>query len=160
MLLVAHLDTVHREVPTVLCQSQDGRYLMSPQGIGGDDRAGVYMILQVLHRVRCHVLFCEDEEIGGHGARAFTKSGIAPAVRYMVELDRRGDNDAVFYGCGNREFHKFILGFGFTEDRGSFSGISILAPRFDIAAVNLSAGYYNAHQLHEMIDRRGGRGKY
>ena len=76
VLLVAHLDTVHCEPPSIICYSKDGRYIMSPQGIGGDDRAGVYMILQILRRVNCHVLFCEDEESGGHGAKAFTKSSI------------------------------------------------------------------------------------
>ena len=58
VLLVAHLDTVHQEKPSIICRSEDGRYIMSPQGIGGDDRCGVYMILQILNEVRCHVLFC------------------------------------------------------------------------------------------------------
>lgn len=40
VLLVAHLDTVHREIPRIICYSPDKRYMMSPQGIGGDDRAG------------------------------------------------------------------------------------------------------------------------
>ena len=40
VLLVAHLDTVHTHRPDIICCSEDGRYLMSPYGIGGDDRAG------------------------------------------------------------------------------------------------------------------------
>ena len=44
VLLVAHLDTVHRTQPETICYSADGTVMMSPQGIGGDDRAGVYMI--------------------------------------------------------------------------------------------------------------------
>ena len=36
---------------------------------------------------------------------------------------------------------------------GSFGDISILAPYLKTAAVNLSAGYYNAHRKHELIDR-------
>ena len=152
VLLVAHLDTVHAEPPDIICYSKDGRYLMSPQGIGGDDRAGVYMILQILQRVNCHVLFCEDEECGGHGAKAFTKSGIQIDVNYIIELDRRGHNDAVYYGCDNPEFRDFVQEFGFEEACGSFSDISVLAPHLKTAAVNLSIGYYNAHRTHEMID--------
>ena len=152
VLLVAHLDTVHYEPPSIICYSKDGRYMMSPQGIGGDDRAGVYMILQILKQVNCHVLFCEDEESGGHGAKAFTKSGIKMDVNYIVELDRKGDNDAVYYGCDNWEFREFIHDFGFQEAVGSFSDISILAPHLKTAAVNLSTGYYNAHRNHELID--------
>lgn len=154
VLLVAHLDTVHAESPSIICYSKDGRYLMSPQGIGGDDRAGVCMILQIIRRVKCYVLFCEDEETGGRGARSFTTSGIRPDVNYIVELDRRGDNDAVYYGCDNRQFKKHIAEFGFQEQFGSFSDISVIAPHLDTAAVNISTGYYNAHRLHELIDRQ------
>lgn len=152
VLLVAHLDTVHQERPHIICFSEDGRFVMSPQGIGGDDRCGVYMTLQILREAHCHVLFCEDEETGGHGARAFTKSNIQPDVTYIVEMDRRGDNDAVFYDCDNPEFTDFVLSFGFTEKSGSFSDISVLAPHLKTAAVNLSAGYYNEHRQHESID--------
>ena len=38
VLLVAHLDTVHRTQPETICYSADGTVMMSPQGIGGDDR--------------------------------------------------------------------------------------------------------------------------
>lgn len=152
VLLVAHLDTVHHEQPHIICRSEDGRYMMSPQGIGGDDRCGVYMILQILKEVRCHVLFCEDEETGGRGARAFAGSGVNVDVNYIVEMDRRGNNDAVFYGCDNPEFTEFVCSFGFEEAGGSFSDISVIAPYLKTAAVNISAGYYNEHRLHEMID--------
>ena len=153
VLLVAHLDTVHAELPKIICYSKDGRYMMSPQGIGGDDRVGVYMILQILRQVNCHVLFCEDEECGGRGATAFTQSGIQPDVHYIIELDRKGENDAVYYGCDNSEFREYVSEFGFQEAFGSFSDISILAPYLKTAAVNLSTGYYNAHRNHELIDR-------
>lgn len=151
VLLVAHLDTVHRALPETICYSADGAVMMSPQGIGGDDRVGVYMILRLIQSVHCHVLFCEDEETGGCGARAFTKSGIVPDVNYIVELDRVGNNDAVFYQCRNRQFEQYINGFGFQTAFGSFSDISILAPHLNLAAVNLSTGYYHAHQPGEYV---------
>ena len=143
VLLVAHLDTVHNELPHIICRSEDGRYIMSPQGIGGDDRCGVYMILQIISEVRCHVLFCEDEETGGQGAKAFERSGIQIDVNYIVEVDRRGNNDAVFYNCDNPKFSEFVCSFGFREAMGSFSDISVVAPYLKTAAVNISAGYYN-----------------
>lgn len=151
VLLVAHLDTVHRTQPETICYSADGTVMMSPQGIGGDDRAGVYMILRLIQSCHCHVLFCEDEETGGHGARAFTKSGIKPDVNYIVELDRMGSNDAVFYNCMNEQFEQHICSFGFQTAFGSFSDISILAPKLNLAAVNLSTGYYHAHQPGEYV---------
>jgi len=152
VLLVAHLDTVHRERVKTICYSLDRKIVMSPQGIGGDDRAGVFMILEIIKRHRCHVLFCEDEESGGIGATKFSESGILPKVNYIVELDRRGSNDAVFYDCDNPDFTNFICGFGFEEDFGTFSDVSIVAPYLGIAAVNISAGYYNEHTRHEHVN--------
>ena len=142
VLLVAHLDTVHTHRPDIICCSEDGRYLMSPYGIGGDDRAGVYMILMLMRECHCHILFCEDEELGGVGARKFTNSKLRPEVNYIVELDRRGRNDAVFYHCDNPDFREFVCRFGFKDDSGSFSDISVVAPHLKTAAVNISAGYF------------------
>lgn len=154
VLLVAHLDTVHNEPVRDICISEDRNILMSPQGIGGDDRAGVYTILEILKKVSCHVLFCEQEEIGGIGALCFSKNKIKPKVNYIIEFDRRGNNDAVFYSCENKDFENFICGFGFKKAGGSFSDISILAPALGIAAVNLSSGYYNEHMPHEHINMK------
>lgn len=80
------------------------------------------------------------------------KSSIAPQVHYIVEMDRRGANDAVFYHCDNPDFTDFICSFGFQEAYGSCSDISYLAPYLNTAAVNISSGYYNEHRLHEHIN--------
>ena len=40
VLLVAHMDTVHRQPVEQICYSADRAVAMSPQGIGGDDRCG------------------------------------------------------------------------------------------------------------------------
>lgn len=152
VLLIAHLDTVHKTPVKSICYSTDGRLMMSPEGIGGDDRCGVYMILEIIKTARCHVLFCEDEEIGCQGARAFANSKIRPEVNYLVEMDRRGSNDAVFYQCANPDFADFVCGFGFELAHGSYSDICAIAPRLGTAAVNISAGYYNEHSRHEQID--------
>lgn len=152
VLLVAHLDTVHKTPVKYICYSDNGEIAMSPEGIGGDDRCGVYMILKIISQAPCHVLFCEDEEIGCIGAQKFTHSSIYPQVNYIVEMDRRGSNDAVFYDCANPEFTEFICSFGFQEEFGSCSDISFIAPYMGIAAVNISCGYYHEHRLHEYIN--------
>lgn len=153
VLLVAHLDTVHKDTVRQICYSKDGNIIMSPQGIGGDDRCGVYMILEIVKKIKCSVLFCEDEEKGMIGAEKFVKSKIIPNdINYIIELDRKGCDDAVFYDCDNKEFTEFILEAGFVEDSGSFSDISTIAPHLGLAAVNISSGYYNAHTQHEYVN--------
>lgn len=153
VLLVAHLDTVHKELPKKIIYDVKTDSLSSPQGIGGDDRCGVYMIFEVVKQFNCSVLFCEDEEIGGVGAEKFTRTDIAKQLEfnYIIEFDRKGSNDAVFYDCANDEFEKFITEEFYKSSWGSFSDISVLAPFFECAAVNLSCGYYNAHTTQEYV---------
>lgn len=74
-----------------------------------------------------------------------------PQVNYIVELDRQGSNDAVFYRCDNPEFEDFVTSFGFETASGSCSDISYIAPYLETAAVNISCGYYCEHQRHEYI---------
>jgi hypothetical protein len=154
VLLVAHLDTVHKTLPTAFyideTKSKNGD-LWCKEGIGGDDRCGIYIIMEIIKHLDCHVLCCEDEESGAIGAKLFCKSEIKPDVRFIVEFDRKGNNDAVFYSCENQEFTDFVTSFGFNEEWGTFSDISLIAPHLEIAAVNLSSGYYQQHTPSEYI---------
>lgn len=153
VLLVAHLDTVHSELPKTISITKIANAISSPQGIGGDDRCGVYMVLEVVKKFNCSVLFCEDEEVGAVGAQKFTKSETAEGLtwNYIIEFDRKGSKDAVFYDCANDDFEKFITKEFFKTAYGSFSDISVLAPHFGCAAVNLSCGYYEAHTKNEYV---------
>jgi acetylornithine deacetylase/succinyl-diaminopimelate desuccinylase-like protein len=153
VLLVAHLDTVHATLPTLIMYDKADTTISSPQGIGGDDRCGVYMILEIIKKYHCSVLFCEDEEIGAIGAEKFTKWKPAQKLtfNYIIEFDRRGKNDAVFYDCDNDLFEEFITKDFYKTAFGSFSDISVLAPFLGCAAVNLSCGYYNAHTTNEYV---------
>lgn len=153
VLLVAHMDTVHKNLPKTILH--DGDKISSPNGIGGDDRCGVYMILEIIKKHHCSVLFCEDEEIGMVGAEKFINTALAETLvgqfNYIIEFDRKGNNDAVFYDCDNEEFEKFITKEFYKTEWGSFSDISTVAPFLECAAVNLSCGYYNAHKKDEYV---------
>lgn len=157
VLLTAHMDTVHDDKMIIFYEREEnGKHIISsPQGIGGDDRCGIYMILEIIKTHKCSVLFCEDEEIGGVGSKAFCTTDLISELtnlNYLIELDRANANDAVFYDCDNKDFTKFILdNTGFKEEYGSFSDISYLAPASGVAAVNLSCGYYHAHTLKEEV---------
>lgn len=153
VLLVAHLDTVYNYPPTNIIEVIADNW-WSPQGIGGDDRCGVFAILEILKQFRPHVLFCTDEELGGIGALQVRKTLPVPAVNFIIEIDRRGKDEAVFYGCRNPLFQQMIIDHGFQLERGLFSDISIFAPQWNIAAVNVSAGYFNEHTLNEYINTK------
>ena len=153
VMLIAHLDTVHEKPIRDICLSADKNILMSPQGIGGDDRCGVFALVKVYQsaQIKPWLLFCCDEEIGGIGAKKFCLAhhqlqlpNELDNLKFIIELDRKGKNDAVYYRCANLDFEEYITGKGFKTAQGSFSDISLIAPELEIAAVNLSCGYYRS----------------
>ena len=152
ILLVAHLDTVHKTKPKNIYYDEQQGVMWSPEGIGGDDRCGVYIITKLIEEFKPYVLFTEDEEIGCVGAKKTIDTIIDPNVKFIIEIDRRGSNDCVFYDCGNKEFKEYIESFGFKTALGSYSDICTLSEEWEVASVNLSSGYYNEHTLQETIN--------
>ena len=153
VLLVAHMDTVHKELCTSVIRV--GNRFSSPQGIGGDDRCGIFIIANLIKKLHCSVLLLEDEEIGTVGAKKFTKTDYINNldVNFMIEFDRKGNNDAVFYTCDNEDFTNHVLdNTGYKLTTGSWTDISVLMPASKLCGVNLSCGYYSPHTLAEYVN--------
>ena len=154
--LVAHMDTVFKAPPTNIYYDREEEIIWSPNGLGADDRAGIYSILQILGKgYRPHVIFTTDEELGAVGASNLTidyRKLPFKKCKYLIQLDRRGQDDCVFYDCDNEEFNEYVESFGFLTAFGSFSDISVIAPTWEVAAVNLSIGYQNEHTTNEILN--------
>ncbi len=153
--LVCHYDTVdddHPKTPDNLIMSEVG--VLSTDGssiLGADDRAGVYLCLE-LSRYAKHILFCDLEEVGGYGAKEFCENNPTFKTKAFIELDRKGDNDAVFYHEISPEFEEYILSYGWQKAVGTCSDISKLTPFYNIPSVNLSVGYKFQHSEREMLN--------
>lgn len=161
VLLIAHMDTAcNKQIPKTIIKepTPDGiRIIAEDSLVGGDDRCGCWMIMNIIKKAKCSVLFLEDEEIGCVGARKFSRETdhmdyIQKNISFMIELDRRGSNDCVFYSNDNREFINYIsTATGTKEAIGSMSDISVLMPITKTAGVNLSCGYYKEHTKDEYV---------
>ena len=151
--LVAHMDAVFATPPVNIFYDTRKNVMWSPEGLGADDRAGVFAIIKIIESgLRPHIILTTDEEIGGIGAEELSKLECPfKDLRYLIQLDRRGTNDCVFYDCENPEFTEYVEQFGFTEAWGSFSDISTLCPAWGVAGVNLSVGYKDEHSLQELL---------
>ena len=152
--LIAHLDTVFPYSPSHIYYDRVKNVMWSPEGLGADDRAGVYSIVQIIKSgYRPTIIFTTDEEVGALGAREIVKVfPKAPTeLKYIIQLDRRGYNDCVFYNCDNTNFEQYIESFGFMTKIGSFSDISVICPAWEVAGVNLSVGYYDEHSRSETL---------
>lgn len=156
VMLVAHLDTVFETPPSLILYDQRQHLMWSPQGLGADDRAGVFSILKILSKGYLpSVCFTTDEEIGNYGSSILIdeiKSSPIPSLKYIIQLDRQGQNDCVFYQCNNRNFTEYVESFGFITAPGSYTDISNICPTWKIAGVNLSIGYYNEHSTKEILN--------
>lgn len=152
--LVAHMDTVFSYPAYDVYYDPRKNVLWSPDGLGADDRAGIFAILQIIKSgLRPHIIFTTDEEKGCIGADAMVKYECPfKELKYVIQLDRRGANDCVFYDCYNPDFIEFIEGFGFVEAYGTFSDISSICPAWKVCGVNLSVGYENEHSMQETLN--------
>ena len=150
--LVAHADTVWPQMPREFFYCESTNALWSPTGLGADDRAGLIAILTLLQRgLRPHIIITNEEEAGGMGAFDLAMDTCPfHNLHFLIELDRMGRDDMVFYSCTNRKFTKYIGKFGFKLNWGTFTDISRLCPSWNVAGVNLSVGYYHEHTHQEV----------
>ena len=152
--LVAHLDTVFKNPPEDIYYDRQKNVIWSPTGLGADDRAGIFAIVKIIRQGYLpHIILTTNEEMGAIGAKKLVSEIKEPFadMKYIIELDRRGTNDCVFYGCNNKDFIDYIESFGFVEEFGTFSDISEICPTWKVAGVNLSIGYKNEHSISETL---------
>lgn len=170
VLLSAHMD-LYEELAPDRQILQQGTVLSSSKGIlGGDDRAGIAIILEVLrhfHQTNFNgtlkVAFTVKEEIGLIGAKKLDPSFLAD-VDAAIVVDRRGTRDIVTSCRGIIPFCPPSYGELFERagvlanmpdwkiTEGGSSDARILSEVFGIPAVNLSAGYQNEHTEEETLD--------
>lgn len=164
VVLVAHFDTVHKIAPTdnTMFHDLEKNVIWSIDGIGGDDRCGVFSILDILSQgYRPHVMFTWDEEIGCVGSTEMANTLVdyfgdkveegLSEINFAIQLDRQGFGEAVYYNLDNIEFENYISKFGFKTEWGSYTDICKICPEFKFAGVNVSAGYINEHSNRELI---------
>ena len=151
--LVAHMDTVFTRPARDIFYDRQKNVIWSPEGLGADDRAGIFAIIQIIRKgLRPHIIFTTDEEKGCLGADKLGRLACPfDDLRYIIQLDRRGADDCVFYDCDNDDFVKYVEQFGFVEAIGSFTDICSLCPPWKVAGVNLSIGYRDEHSISEVL---------
>lgn len=124
--------------------------------LGGDDRAGLWLVMQVLadkelsHKY-CYGIFF-DEESGGKGSTKYMKDfpDYEDGVSCFIGLDRRGSYECATYGSDNKELIDTLETLGYIEAYGSFTDASNLA--FEKACINLSVGYAKEHTTEETLN--------
>lgn len=158
-LLSAHMDTVQDDFDILM-----RKYINIQNGIikgygviGGDDKCGIYSILDLLKNGHDDVnfLFTVEEESGGVGSSTFVHHNDLSHILYGLVLDRRGAGDIICYNnnYGVKYFEEVLTkmgnSFGYKPSTGTFSDADFISSQ--ISCANLSVGYYNAHSKNEYV---------
>ena len=122
------------------------------EGLGADDKNGVWIALQCLLKYDVlKVAFFVGEEIGCVGSNA-ADMDFFNDCRFVVQCDRRGFDD-IIHTAGSVELcsddflndcgYQF---FGYTKQYGMMTDVMTLKRRgLSVACINLSCGYYEPH---------------
>jgi hypothetical protein len=157
-LLSAHMDTVQDEKDSILSKYIRVREnILSGYGvIGGDDKCGVFMVLEFACMKLCNFIFSVQEENGGGGIRFLMSYADLHHIPYGIVLDRRGYQDIVCTknNYGTQEFENIIyeIGklWGYAPAQGLWSDANLISEQ--ISCANLSVGYFNPHSKQEFVN--------
>ncbi len=164
--VAAHIDTVLPMKPVRIVE-QNGILIGYDKdghraGIGGDDKAGVFICLELLERFdSLAVVLFAAEEIGCQGAYA-AEAKFFDQVGYVLEFDCPASGLVSYTSGGVRLFQndgEFIQrAFPVLREHGAtnwqrhpFTDVMALRKRFTFSCLNLSAGYYHWHSNVEHL---------
>ena len=159
----AHMDEVHRNRKTDFVVEMDGDEIRGssveakgPQGIGADDKNGIWVALRVMERVPyIKAAFFVSEEIGCIGSENVDLA-FFDNCRCVIECDRRNGGDFIYEAkeiplC-TFEFMEAMRpsDYGYKPVRGASTDVAMLRQRgLKCCACNLSCGYYKPHDDEE-----------
>lgn len=165
---LAHLDQVHDYAPFMELVV-DGDELSAidandaPAGVGGDDKCGIYVAMQMLHRLdHVTVVFVRDEEVGCLGSGSVPLSWFKHAS-FVIQADRNNRTMDIIretngMDCSSDEFFAAMLNLptaidnNHSEAYGSITDIGELANRgLQVSMVNISSGYHMPHCDSEYV---------
>jgi len=180
--VVAHMDTVHRDqidivgegksLHIVESKNSEGDILyaqrelpsgvMASTGIGGDDKAGVFIVLELLKKFdNIMGAFFVEEEIGCFGSKKAIGDEWLEQAGYFIQFDAPTD-DWISKVCSgiilfDDEFEKLLepVWEQFEMSKPSisdpFTDIKELRKNYDVNCINYFAGYMDMHTPFEYV---------
>ena len=166
--MVGHMDTVHKRVKGgITVMNLAGKLFamdaerMEQVGVGGDDRVGIHVALEMLRdKTNIKAFFPRDEEIGCVGSSKVEKS-FFDDVTMVLQCDRRGNTDFVTNASGvelsSKAFQDdvsvILAQYGYKFSTGMMTDVMELKEQgINVSMANMSCGYYNPHSDNEYID--------
>lgn len=166
--LVAHMDQVqdyHSRDFTVV-ETEELLFGYSPskrrhEGLGADDKNGIWVALKCLERFEVmKAAFFVEEEVGCGGSYSADISFFSDC-RFVIQADRRGYKDLIVE-IGRMEIcsQSFIEAihpekFGYAPTDGMMTDVEALHDNgIGLSCINVSCGYYDPHTDHEFTVKK------
>ena len=163
--IVAHMDQVQEKHSKdfIAYEAEDIIIGFSPkireqQGLGADDKCGLWIGLKCLQKFDCLKLaFFVGEEVGCKGS-GLANMAFFDDCRFVIEPDRKGAEDLItqigWTPLCSDDFLKDIgfKKFGYKETDGMMTDIEALKDNgLMLSCINLSCGYYKPHSNEEFV---------
>ena len=184
-MFIAHTDTVHSKIDKIVVEEEKLKrpYTFGktfdetlvdvlkaydtegkPTGIGGDDKCGIFICLELLKQLdKVKIGLFVSEETGCHGSSKCDVNFLQD-VGYITQYDAPGNHLITEICSGVRLFERDSEFFEktlevITESFGNemliqshpYTDISQLKKKIDVSCINMSCGYYNMHSVQEFI---------
>jgi tripeptide aminopeptidase len=184
-MFIAHTDTVHNKIDKIFVKeeklSKPTTYGKSfpkdkvdclkaydengnPTGIGGDDKCGIFICLELLKTLdKVKIGLFVSEETGCHGSSKCDVDFLKD-VGYITQYDAPGDHLITEICSGVRLFERdseffektlkvieSSFGNEMLVQSHPYTDISQLKKKMDVSCVNMSCGYYNMHSPQEFV---------
>lgn len=184
-MFIAHTDTVHELVEEIVVEEEllekphtfgrtftEELYLSLkgytpqgiPTGIGGDDKCGVFLALELIRSLEfVKVALFVSEETGCHGSRECDINFLKD-VGYAIQFDAPGNHLITEICSGIRMYEKDgqfinriipifekIMGVSPYQQSHPYTDVSQVKQKGDFSCINLSCGYYNMHTPNEFV---------
>jgi len=176
--LVAHVDTVHAPIEG-FSLFKDGDTLFAFDslkrkqcGIGGDDKVGVYILLQAILDVPVlKAVFFRDEEIGCKGSNysILNHKDWYENCNFIIQPDRRDFYDLITNSAGlditSQEFieetKEIAERYEYEEVVGICTDVDrLVSGNVGVSCLNISCGYLNPHSSSETVSIAGVNAAY
>ena len=163
--IVAHMDQVQERHSKdfIAYEAEDIIIGFSPkhkeqQGLGADDKCGLWIGLKCLQKFDCLKLaFFVGEEVGCKGS-GLANMAFFDDCRFVIEPDRKGSEDLItqigWTPLCSDDFLKDIgfKKFGYKETEGMMTDIEALKDHgLMLSCINVSCGYYKPHSNEEFV---------
>lgn len=165
--IVAHMDTVHKVGPDLSLIEKNNKitgfdYInMRQTGIGGDDKVGIFIALELLKEFdNIKVAFFRDEEIGCEGSYGANMDWFADCG-FVLQFDRKGNTDFITSASGiplsgkafQKDVKRIMKGYGYKFGHGLMTDVMALKEQgLSCACANIACGYYRPHSEDEYVD--------